>query len=370
MLTEDWFFCSHFMDRALAAKSRGFDVVVSAHENSHAYRIRAAGLRFVPIGLERHSTNPHRELKLLIELVRLYWRERPAIVHQIGAKPLLYGSMAARLTGISFIVNAPIGMGYVFTSSDSRVRLLRFIMQAAYRVLVNPPNSKVIFENPEDLKTFIDWRAVARKDGVLIKGAGVDLEIFRPVGAEHEVLVVVLPARLLIEKGVNEFVRAAHLLHGKGVIARFVLSGAPDPLNPSSISEELLKGWSGRQGVEWWGWSDDMPGVLSQADIVCLPSYREGLPKALIEAAACGLPIVTTDATGCREVVDDGVNGFLVPIGSVDELASALQALILDPALRRRMGRQSRLKSEREFGSGKIIAETLSVYDGLLSGSK
>lgn len=362
LLTEDWFFCSHFIERALAAKQAGYAVVVAANEQVHAAKIRAAGLRFVALPLERRSVNPLKELALLVRIFRLYRREKPDIVHQVGAKPMLYGSTAAQLARVPAIVNAPVGMGYIFSSTDRLAKLLRPSVRLAYRVLSNPKNSRVIFENGDDLRSFVNWGAVRAKDAVLIKGAGIDLEQFQPHPMPYGIPVVMLTARMLRDKGINEFVAAAHLLHEQGIKARFVLVGGPDPINPTSLTEQELNALNGKKSIEWWGWSDNMAEKLKQANIVCLPSYREGLPKSLLEAAACGLPIVTTDTPGCREVVIDGINGFLVPARNVPLLAEAMRKLIVDATLRMRMGQASRAKAVAEFSAEKVAGETLSVY--------
>lgn len=366
-LTEDWFFCSHFLDRARAAQAAGFEVAVAAREGTDGDFIRAQGFRYFPTGMKRRSTNPLTELRLLAHIVQVYQEFRPDLVHHAGAKPILYGSLAAKLMGIAHILNAPIGMGYVFSSRDRKAQLFKPLLQAAYRALVNPHGSRVIFENKDDLQTFVEWGAVRREDAILIRGAGVDLQLCVPASVQNPVPVVVLTARMLKDKGVREFVAAAHLLYERGVRARFVLVGGTDPSNPTAIHESTLQEWSGRQGIEWWGWCDAIPSILQQSDIACLPSYREGLPKSLIEAAACGLPIVTTDTVGCREVVEDGRNGFLVPVRSVEPLADALGRLIADGELRRRMGVESRTMAEAEFDTRKIAAETLIVYGGFFT---
>jgi glycosyltransferase involved in cell wall biosynthesis len=201
---------------------------------------------------------------------------------------------------------------------------------------------------------------------VLIRGAGVNLSQFRPVVKKNPIPVIVLVARMLRDKGVNEYVAAAHQLHEEGVVARFLLVGAPDPMNPTSIPEKTLNAWHGSKGLEWVGWCQDIPEVLERCDVMCLPSYREGLPKSLIEAAACGLPIVTTDTPGCREVVRNGYNGFLVPVREVPELVKALKNLIQNPELRDQLGRNSVEIATEEFSSVRVIAETLSLYKKLL----
>lgn len=363
-LTEDWFFRSHFLDRAKAAQTAGFEVAVAAREGKDGDFIRSRGFRYFPTGLQRRSTNPLTELLLLARIVRIYREFRPDLVHQAGAKPILYGTLAAKLTGVSHILNAPIGMGYVFSSKDRKAKMFRPLLQSAYRLLVNPRGSRVVFENGDDLQSFIEWGAVRREDALVIRGAGVDLEACLPAPGENGVPIVVLTARMLEDKGVREFVAAAHMLYDRGVRARFILVGGTDESNPTAIPESTLKEWNGGQGVEWWGWRDAIPAILQQSDIACLPSYREGLPKSLIEAAACGLPIVTTDTVGCREVVEEGRNGFLVPVRSVEPLADALGKLIADGSLRRRMGAESRRMAEDEFDTKKIAAETLAVYNG------
>jgi glycosyltransferase involved in cell wall biosynthesis len=367
LVTEDWFFCSHFVERAVAARDAGYDVLVVARERAHGDRIRAAGLRLVPLEFVRRSLNPLREFRLLLAIWKIYKEERPDIVHHVAAKPILYGSLAARLVGVGAIVNAPVGMGYAFSSTDRSARLLRPLLRVGYRLLMNPRGSRVIFENNDDLESFVATNSVRRAEAVLIRGAGIDLDLFCPKPEPVGVLVVVLIARMLRDKGVAEFVAAARKLHDQGISGRFALVGDPDPGNPASIPSATLNAWSGQYGVEWWGWRDDVVAVLSEASIACLPSYREGLPKSLLEAAACGLPIVTTDAAGCRDVVLDGDNGLLVPVRDVDALAEALKKLLLNPVLRHRMGERSRARAVKEFSSGQVVRETLAVYAQLIS---
>jgi glycosyltransferase involved in cell wall biosynthesis len=288
------------------------------------------------------------------------------VLHHVAAKAIFYGSLAALLIRRRpAIVNAPVGMGYVFSSEQMMARLLRPFLQLAYRLLLNPPRSRVIFENPDDAAWFTNNGVVRPADAAVIRGAGIDTGKFQPAPAPDGPPVVALVARMLRDKGVREFVEAARKLHDAGVIARFVLVGDPDPGNPAAIPVEQLKAWHGQNGVEWWGWREDMAAVWRQVHIACLPSWREGLPKALLEAAACGLPIVTTDTVGCREVVRNGDNGLLVPVGDAAALAKALRVLISDADLRDAMGKKSRAMAEREFSSERVIRETLGVYESL-----
>lgn len=362
LLTEDWFFCSHFLDRALAASRGGYEVTVLAHENGKAAQIRAAGIHFVPIPFQRRGLNPVSEFRTWRAILHAYRGLQPTLVHQVALKPLLYGSLAARLTGIRAVVNAPVGMGFVFTSNSLKSRLLRPIVWLALRLLMNPRGSKVVFENDDDLKKFVKGGAVRTEDAVLIRGAGVNVAVYAPASEPPGPPVVTLVARMLWDKGIGDFVAAARRLRADGVSAIFRLVGAPDLQNPATISETQLRAWHEEGIVEWLGQRDDVPAVLAQSHIACLPSYREGLPKSLLEAMAAGLPIVSTDVPGCREVVKHGESGLLVPPRDSASLASALRRLIEDRALRRRFGIAGRNRAEREFASSIVIAQTLAVY--------
>ncbi|MGE5522723.1 MAG: glycosyltransferase family 4 protein [Rhodospirillaceae bacterium] len=367
LITEDWFFCSHFIDHARSAKAAGYDVVIAARESEHGGRIREAGLRLLPLKIERRSTNPLRELRTLLQVCRIYASERPHIVHHIALKPIIYGSLAARITGIARVVNAPVGLGYAFTSAGVNTWLLRRVILGAMRWLMNPPGSRVVFENRDDLEHFVDRGLVHRGDAALVPGSGVELSRFRVAAEPPGTPTVVLTARMLWDKGVGEFVQAARLLRAQGVAARFVLIGAPDAGNPASIPPEQLMRWRDEGIVDWLGYRTDIPELLAASHIVCLPSYREGLPKALVEALAAGRPIVTTDVPGCRELVKNGENGILVPPRDAAALARALAELIANPGRRARYGAAGRRRAEQEFHSGIVIDATLRLYESLLN---
>lgn len=358
VVTEDWYFVSHRLPLAVAARAAGFDVAVVTRVGQQADVIRRAGIRLIPFELSRRGGNPLREV---MALWRLYRREQPDLVHHVALKPVMFGSLAAWLARVPAQVNAVAGLGWLFTSSSGIVRLIRPALRWMLARLLNQPGSLTIVQNPEDL-SLLERSGVSAARLRLIRGAGVDTQVFCPTSPPSGPVCIVLVARMLWDKGVGEFVEAARQLIDEGVSARFVLVGDPDQANPASVPESTLRGWHGQHGVEWWGRRDDMPAVLQGAHIACLPSYREGLPKSLLEAAACGLPIVTTDAPGCREVVRDGVNGLLVPIRDSKALAVALGKLIDDAALRRRMGERSRLRAETEFGQENVISQTLAVY--------
>lgn len=365
-VTVDWFFCSHFIERAKAARQAGYDVVVLTHVDRHRSVIEEADLRLIPLTIDRRSLNPLEAFRTLIQLIHVFRRERPDVLHQIALKPILLGGFAARLTGIKRVVNAVVGGGYVFTSTSPLVRAIRPLMRLALRLLLNPPGSCVIFENRDDLRSFVASHQVRAEDAVLIRGAGVNADLFHPRAVRRTVPLVVVTARLLWDKGLGEFVAAARLLRQKGVQARFAIVGDVDPGNRASIDPAILDQWRTEGIVELLGFRQDMPQVLAAADIACLPSYREGLPKALLEAMAAGLPCVTTDVPGCREAVRDRENGYLVPPRNHEALAHALQQLIEDPDLRHQMGQRGRAMVMAEFASPIICQQTLHVYERLM----
>jgi glycosyltransferase involved in cell wall biosynthesis len=368
LVTEDWFFLSHFFDRALAAKRAGFSVVVVARDTGHRERIEDAGLAFRPLPFGRGSVNPMREWRTFRSIFRAYLEIKPAIVHHVAIKPIIYGSVAALFAKVPAIVNAPVGMGFLFASRSAKARILRPVVSLVLGRLINPRRSRVVFENGDDRNQFVAAGAVKKSDAVIIRGAGVDLDMFQAQRRPVRTPVVTLVARLLWDKGVGEFVEAARLLRSKGVKATFRLIGAPDAENPASIPEATLRDWVSKGLVEWPGWSFDIPSVLAQSDIAALPSYREGLPKALLEAMAAGLPVVATDVPGCREVVADGINGLLVPPRNASALAVAIEKLVGDPTLRSQYGKAGRQRAVREFSSSIIVEQTLELYADLMRG--
>jgi glycosyltransferase involved in cell wall biosynthesis len=366
-ITEDWVFCNHRLPLAVAAKEAGYDVAVVTNVSVHADQIQQAGIRLIPYDLKRGSVNPFQAIGLIRKLASIYKKEKPDLVHHVAIKPILYGAIAARLAGVKRVVNAITGMGYIFSSRQLKARILRPLINTAFKILLNGKNSKLIMQNDDDRMTLIRSKIVDEGKTVLIRGAGVDAsEYVLSEEPTNQPPLIVLPARLLKDKGVVEFVGAAKILKERGVSARFALVGDSDYQNHAAVAESDLKAWVETGIVEWWGRKDNMPEVLAGCHIVCLPSYREGLPKALLEAASCGRPVVTTDTVGCREVVVDGVNGFLVPLRSTNELADALEKLIKDPDLRLQMGSRGREMVLEEFTIEKVVSETLAVYHGLI----
>ncbi len=367
-VTEDWYFCSHRLPLAMAAKGAGYEVAVATRVREHGEPIVSAGLRLIPLKLSRGGRNPLVEWLAIWRLYRVFRAERPDLVHNVALKPVLYGTIAARLAGVPRIVNALAGLGHIFADVGRSKRMLSSVVTIAFRWLLNWGKGRVIVQNPDDFRRLVSLGALNAKEGVLIRGSGVDLEQFRPRAEPDGAVMVILAARMLWEKGVREFVAAAERLRNEGVKARFVLVGDADAENHSAIPTRQLEAWKASGAVEWWGKRSDMPDVLARCHVVCLPSYYgEGVPKVLLEAAAAGKPIVTTDMPGCREVVRDGDNGLLVPPQDVEALVEALRCLLTDSALRKRMGRRGREIAEAEFGVARVVRETLAVYRALLA---
>jgi len=366
-VTEDWYFCSHRLPLAIAAKKAGFDVAVLTRTAKHADTIRSAGIHLIPSTLERRSLSPLRELYELFHIIKIYRQEQPDIIHQVALKPVLYGSFAALFVKKSRVINALAGLGFVYTSETFKSRLLRPLVTTAFRLLLNRNKSRLILQNPDDVNLLIDHRVIEQQRIRLIRGSGVNLEHYSKTPEPAGNICIVLAARMLWDKGVGEFVSAARQLRKQGVDARFILVGKCDPDNPSAILEKQLASWQSEGVIEWWGYQEDMAAVFSKAHIVCLPSYREGLPKVLIEAAACGRPVIASDAPGCREIVKSSVNGLLVPLRNADALAEAMQTLINNRELRFRMGAKSRQIAEQEFSEDKVVTETLALYRELLA---
>lgn len=355
-------FLSHRLPIAEAARAAGFEVGVACPADDDAERVRELGFAFHAIPLGRSSANPLRELHSVWALVRLFRRVRPDVVHLVTMKPNLYGGVAARVAGVARVVNAISGLGYMFLAKGALARLRRWLVLLAYRLAFRHPGRVVIFQNPDDRDEFRRHRLLDAKHSVLIKGVGVNTVEFAPTPEPAGPVTVVLPSRLLRDKGVVEFADAARRLRSAGTRARFVLVGDTDAGNPASLDDGEVERWVDEQILEWWGWREDMPHVLGCAHVVCLPSYREGLPKVLIEAAACGRPIVTCDVPGCREIVRHDENGLLVPARDADALAEALDRLIADRGLRERLGRAGRARVEAEFSQEHVVRETLRLY--------
>jgi glycosyltransferase involved in cell wall biosynthesis len=367
LVSEDWYFCSHRLPLGRALRAVGADVVVACRVRDHGDVIRGAGLRLAPIGLDRSGLNPLRDLATIREILRLYRREKPDIVHHVALKPTLYGALCARLAGVPAVINALGGLGYMFASDAATARLLRPLVKGALRLLLNRRNSRTILQNPDDMALFKTGLGVRRENLTMIQGAGVDVTRFRPTPFPDGTPVAVCVSRMLWDKGIRELVEAARLLRDRGVALRIRLVGPTDD-NPASIPQATLDAWRADGLVEVAGPSEGIAGEYARAHIAVLPSYYgEGLPKSLLEAAACGRPMVATDWPGCREICRDGVTGLSVPPRQAEPLADALAQLAGNPALRETLGAEARRVAETEFAEPIVLEATLGVYRALLA---
>jgi glycosyltransferase involved in cell wall biosynthesis len=368
LLASDWYFYWHRLAIAERIVARGYDVHVAAPEGRFRAAIEAAGVRFHPIQMDRQGLNPLKDITTIRNLVELYRALQPDLVHHVAIKPIIYGSIAAKITKVPVIVNAMPGLGYVFVSQQLTARAIRPAIATAFRLLVNARNTKVIVENRDDMNRWVAWRVIQPDRIVVSPGCGVDVESFHPSAEPPAPPLVILPARLLFYKGVGEFVEAARMLKARGIAARFALVGEGDTGNPACVPSSLLQQWQKEGVVELFGWRDDMAQILAQCHVVCLPSHGgEGVPRSLLEAAATGKPIVTTDVSGCRDAVRDGDNGFVVPPQQAAPLADAIERLVCDAELRRLMGERGRERALNEFSVDIVAAQTLQVYEELFA---
>lgn len=354
----DWYLYNYRLPLALALKKRGDNVILLSPPGRYAELMQKEGFTWQPFPFERKGINPFAELLTIKRLVDVFHREKPDLIHCFTVKPVLYGSIAAHLCAVPNIINSITGLGYIFSDAGSS---LQGIAKLLYRYGLK--STKVIFQNPDDLDVFVHNRLISANQAHLIPGSGVDLDVFQPSPEPSGDPVVMLAGRLLRSKGVPEFVNAARQIQAEGLCARFVVVGEPYPDNPDSIQSEELISWQKEGVIETWGWHDDMANVISKTTLVCLPTtYKEGLPRLLLEAGACGRPVVATDIPGCRMIVRTGENGLLVPPGDLQALVIALKTLIQNPDLRNKMGARGREIVEQEFSVNSVIARTLEVY--------
>lgn len=348
----------------LAMKERGWEVVAVSPFGAAAKKIEARGIRFHKLPLKRKGINPFADLRTFFYLAKLYKQERPNIVHHFTVKPVIYGTAAAHLTRVSGIVNLIPGLGYVFLKGG----LLQTVVEKMYR-LVLTSRVRVIFQNRDDLSYFLKRQLVIQGQTFVIYGSGVDTDLFSPqrfpLKPHSSSVTFVLVARMLWDKGIAEYVQAARLVKEEIPSAHFILLGSPDQGNPASIPVSWLEEQHRLGRVEWMRHIEDVRPILAGADVIVLPSYREGASRALMEAAAMAKPIVTTDVPGCREIVEGNQNGLLVPSKNVEFLAQALLELAVDPDRRIRMGEASRERALKYFDEHVIIRQILEVYSCL-----
>ncbi|MEE8121781.1 MAG: glycosyltransferase family 4 protein [Anaerolineales bacterium] len=353
---------------AQAAQAGGYEVHVATRvwRPEDSERIQQTGIQLHPIEIGRGDSGLLYDLRSVWYLHRLYRRLRPDLVHHVAMKPIVFGGLVARFSGIKSVVQAFTGLGYAFISGTVVSALRRKLVILALRVGCRRAGTIAILQNQADIEELVTERVIPREQTVLIRGSGVAVDEIDVRPEPAGVVRVVLPGRMLREKGVEEFVGAAEQLRADGVSAEFLLAGDTDPSNPGSLSLERLNDWTRSGVVKYLGFVQDIPDLFSSCHIICLPSYREGLSKSLVEAAACGRAIVTTDRPGCRDVVQDGVNGLLVPARDVPSLAMALKSLIDNANLRQQFGAAGRELAASKFDLNIVVEQTLEVYEKLL----
>lgn len=363
VINVDWLFLAHRLEIAKGAQKNGFEVTIVAKDTGRKNEIEAEGFKFIDVNISRSGVNPLHELKTIGELYTIYKKTKPTSVYQVTMKPVIYGTLVSRLLKIP-TVNAVSGLGYNFT--DKRQGIIQKIMIFLMKLGFHKDKNHLVFENKDDYHDLKAFKVLNHKNTCsVIKGIGVNLEKFELEDfVEKEKLIILFPARMLWDKGVKELIEASKILHEKYAHKiYFKLCGMIDEGNLESISEDYLNSIEVKNYLKWYGHQTDIKSIYINADIVVLPSYREGLPTSLIEACAIGRPIVTTDAVGCRDCVDEGLNGYKVPVKSVQELADALDKLINSPEDRKRMGLYGRQKAENEFNQVEVVKKHVAIFN-------
>ncbi|GAB3505387.1 glycosyltransferase family 4 protein [Emticicia fontis] len=354
----DWFFISHRLPLAQEAVKNNWEVYLLAGDTGVGHEVQKHGIQYIPWEVSRAGKNPLNELKSLLFLYKMYKKVNPDIIHQVAMKPVLYGTLIARILGTKKTINALSGLGYSFTDNRKTGKFLLVFL----RFVLSYTKNKLILQNQDDSLLFIENKIIQKDKIVIIKGSGVDSKVFQKVEEpKNDPLIIMLPSRMLIDKGVREFVNVAQNLKDRQNL-KFVLVGGIDKENPAWIAEEEILEWVKEGFVDWWGHQKDMRAILAKANIVVLPSYREGLPKVLIEASMLERAIITTDVPGCREIIKHEVNGLLVPSQNVIELENAILRLAIDSELRLQLAQNAHEIAIQEYSIDKVIQDTFSLY--------
>jgi glycosyltransferase involved in cell wall biosynthesis len=363
-----WYLYNFRLSLARYLIDQGFEVALVSPDDEFLDLLARQGFRTIPWNLERQAVAPWDEWRSIRALADIYRREMPVLAHHFTIKPVIYGSLAARIARLPATINSVTGRGYVFMGSSAKAFIIRTLVKALFYLVYFHFRVATTFENESDLAFFVQTGLVPNRNVYLINGVGVDIHAF-DYAAEIPTTapLVVFPGRLLWAKGVGTLVDAARILKTR-LPVRIVLVGRPDPGNPESIDEDIIRDWVEQGLVEWWGWQADMRAVYHQCHIVALPSMGEGLSKALLESAACGRPIVATDVQGCREVVIPGVTGYLVPPGDAQVLSEKLERLARDPLLREQMGISGRRLVEENYADHLVNQQMFNVYRSILPG--
>jgi glycosyltransferase involved in cell wall biosynthesis len=363
------FLISHRLNICINARKNGFKVYIAApYSDKLVEKIQALGFEFYELKFSRSGFNLLSELNLVLQLYKLFSLLKPDILHLITIKPYLYGGLVARALNVPAVVSAVSGLGIVFSSDRMKYRVLRIVLYPLYKLSFAHNNQKIIFQNKKDRDILLNWNVVKTSQVEMMRGSGVDLKKFKCTKEADDIPVVVYAARLLIDKGVVVFVQAAEFLKKKGVSAEFLIVGDIDVHNDNSVSKEQLNQWKEGDSVKILGHRTDVNNIFSQANIVAFPSfYGEGLPKVLLEASASCRAIITTDHPGCRDAINPGETGLLVPIKDISALANSIEYLIENPVERKKIAKNGRLLAEKEFSDLKIADDHLKIFKNLLS---
>ena len=363
-MTEDYYFWSHRLLIAKSAQKNGFDVYVATHVGKYLHNFQQEGFHVLPTIFSRNNQNLFTQIKALLQLAGIFRQVKPDIVHNVALKAIVFGSIASWVSSVPKTINLIAGLGFVFTDQSKKYRLISQFARLIARVLLSHSGAVTVVQNSDDM---CEIKSMAPRATVkLIRGSGVNILNYAPVAEPIGPICVNLVGRMLWHKGIRELVEASRLLKSWGESLNIQLVGSLDFGNPACISEKQLLDWQSAGLIRWIGHQTNIAQIWAQSHIAVLPSYREGLPKSLLEAAACGRPIVAADTPGCREIVIEGCNGFLVPVRNAEALAKAIQRLAHDPALRSRMGSRGRQLVCQEFSNERVIEQTMKVYHELL----
>lgn len=361
------YFISHRLPIGLALLAKGYAVHVIAPGKCPS-ELLETGLNYHSVEMSRMGMNPFIEFATIFSLRRIFKKIQPDLVHLVTIKPYLYGGIAARLAGVPAVVSAVAGLGILFSSQGIKNKVVRSMLYPMYRFAFAHKNQVVIFQNTNDRDLFFDLKILDIERARLIRGAGVNLLHYHYLPEPEHVPVISFVARLLKDKGVIEIVEASRILKRLDIEVRFWIIGDPDPGNPNTVTKAELVEWQQAGLVEYFGYRTDIANLFSQSNIVTLPSYYgEGLPKVLIEAAACGRAVITSDHPGCRDAIEPDLTGVLVPVRDAEALADSIQYLIENPDLRKAMGKAGRELAKKEFAIEKVVGAHLKIYDELLA---
>jgi glycosyltransferase involved in cell wall biosynthesis len=362
----DWYLYRFRFSLAASLRREGLEPVFVSPPGRFVPRLEEGGFRWIQWNMDRRGVSPWKEIMTVIQFNSILTREKPDLIHNHTIKPVLYGSLTARLVHQCLMINAITGRGYLFINPPVGVKLLRALVVPVYRFVTNHPSFVTLFENQSDLEYFASLKMFTRTRNVIVPGVGVDSELFSPQPEEAGTPVVAYVGRLLWDKGVDTFVRAAELLKASKQPTRMVLIGTTDPGNPASIPEKLIVQWANSGVIEWWGWQEDMPEIYRQCHVVVMPSLSEGLSTTILEAMSSERAVIATDVPGCRELVHHQETGLLVQPGNPQELAHAIHSLLADETLRRQLAQAGRQLVLEKYTINRINDLTLRLYHEIL----